>query len=140
MQLLTVTNMSRIGLNKAIEGRYQMDSLLSYMIYSTLSKPAADGSCPEEDVVRITSDPELEDFLVIAEVVYSPVWLQVQLHKPDSVEALQSSATLRARRRLRRGFPCREVFPAANECPRARERGRRQKIHADNSGSRCRSA
>jgi hypothetical protein len=82
-QLVVRRTLSLIALNDAIKGRYRTHAYKPRAIYGSLSKPPADGSCDEEDIVRITSDQELEDFLITAKDTYSPVWMQVQIHKSD---------------------------------------------------------
>ncbi|KAF8417593.1 hypothetical protein EV426DRAFT_622692 [Tirmania nivea] len=81
--LFTLTNISLIGLHEAIKGRYRTDRFKVRAIYGILSKPAANGSCSADDIIRITSDQELKDFLIIGKANYSPLWLQIQLHRSD---------------------------------------------------------
>jgi len=51
-------------------------------IYGALTKPPAPGAKPE-GVERVKSDEDLENFLAVADGVYSPLRFQVQLARAD---------------------------------------------------------
>jgi len=83
MHLVVLTTHSLFTIHKAIKGRFNTARYKVRAIYGSLSKPPAGGACVTEDIIRITTDQELVDFVLTAKEVYSPVWLQVQLHKSD---------------------------------------------------------
>jgi len=83
-QLVVLTSVSLIRLHEAIKGRYRTARYKVLAIFGSLTKPLADGTCPKEDIVRITSDHELVDFIITAKEAYCPVWLQMQVHKKNT--------------------------------------------------------
>jgi len=51
-------------------------------IYGAVSKPPADGTDPD-DIERIVSDEDLNNFVMVAKVVYKPLMVQLQLQCQD---------------------------------------------------------
>ena len=84
IQLVVLTLVLLIRLHEAFKGRYRTARYRVRAIFGSLTKPLADGTCPKEDIVRITSDQDLVDFIITAKKAYSPVWLQMQVHKKNT--------------------------------------------------------
>jgi len=86
-QLVVLTTLSLIRLHEVVNGHYGTTCYQVRSIYGSLTKPPADGTYRREDIIHITSDQGLVDFVVTGWEDYSPMWLQVQLHKKDTRDA-----------------------------------------------------
>jgi len=73
MHLVVLTTLSLFTIHETIKGRFNMARYKVWAIYGSLSKPPAGSVCVAEDIVRITTDQELVDFVPTAKEVYSPM-------------------------------------------------------------------